>query len=281
LSSNFSHILNYNKEWFSRIFQKQIPIVNEKECQQRIYKIIQNASAVNPYSFYMITNVFSKSITWTHRMQELLGYPDVSEKRPIDLNQYFAWIHQDHLELYLLFGIAMYRTVYENPQVVNRSDYQFYGIELPLYSNKLKKYIYVYQRSLPLHLGPNNELITHLNIYNLGKEYEGEKKINFPAVTIGILQDNIFWNKLLLEIRTRVFDFYHLTFSEIQTNILKSYINFPDESLREHAKKLGYSYDRLKNANRYIKQKLELISGIKYKSISEALETHHFLKHLF
>jgi predicted DNA-binding protein YlxM (UPF0122 family) len=100
-------------------------------------------------------------------------------------------------------------------------------------------------------------------------------------VTLGILKDDIFWNKLLKEIQTRVFDFYDLTFSEIQTNILKSYINFPDESLREHARKLVYSYDRLKNANRYIKQKLELISGIKYKSISEALETHHFLKHLF
>ena len=262
-------------EYFQSLLQIETSLslhsVNHNSCQERLRTIKNYAKETNPFSFYLITNPHDQAISWSFGMQELLGYKDVSETAPLPLNEYFQWIHEDHIELYVLYGLSMYNTILNYPEVLMRSQFQYYGVTFAIKHKTDNHYVSVFQRSLPFEIGENNELISHLNIYNvLGVHRESERLI-YPLFKTGQIVDTSFQTRFYRELKNVIEDYYNLSFSKRQSDIISLYIERPDCSVIDISERLGHSTTAIKNSQKAILKKLNRIYHLEHLKLKDVI----------
>ena len=269
-------------------FQKMVQLtanptaqgINQFECQETMKTIIKESKSINPFSFYVITNLQNQSITWSYGLNESLGYGEVSDSEPLLITDYFKWIHPDHIELYVLYGAALYGTITYSPEIVTRSQFQYYGISLAIKHKNEDTYYKVYQRSLPFEMGRKKELISHLNIYTILGVHDESEKLIYPFFKTGIFEDFSFHNKFFHLLNTVIIGYYELGFSRQEQLIINAYLEHNDQTIADIAERLKLKpsikkgVESVKNSQKAILQKLNKIyryDNLPFKSVVQKL----------
>jgi hypothetical protein len=162
-----------------------------EECE-KVYEDLM-ADKMMDQKFALMCNIKTMSIDWHYNIEKFLKY-----KGQLDLTKFFMLLHQDFMEEYLKWGQATYQYAMTRTDLNLEPLNHCTRMTIPL---KLAngKYYWVMQEAIALQLDENGKLVSHLNIYTVLNEMEGNENVTI----VGRLYNNGFevkeWTQSVLK----------------------------------------------------------------------------------
>lgn len=147
--------------------------LSEAECQA-VFEDLKN-NTLMAQKFALVCNVKTMSIGFHFNTEKFLTY-----KGTLDLNKFFFMLHPDFMEEYLKWGQATYKYLINSKPIALTPLTQCTRMTIPL---KLSngKYYWVLQEAICLQLDAAGNLVSHLNIYTVLNEMEGNEDVKITG----------------------------------------------------------------------------------------------------
>jgi predicted amino acid-binding ACT domain protein len=121
--------------------------------------------------FALVCNIKTMSIGFHYNTEKFLSY-----RGTLDLSKFFFMLHPDFMEEYIKWGQATYKYLMKSKEIIKTPLTQCTRMTIPL---KLKndKYYWVLQEAICLQVDRAGNLVSHLNIYTILNEMEGNEDV--------------------------------------------------------------------------------------------------------
>jgi DNA-binding CsgD family transcriptional regulator len=154
--------------------------LTEGECNTVFENL--KADTLMAQKFALTCNIKTMSIPFQHNTEKFLTY-----QGQLDLKKFFMMLHPDFMEDYIKWGQATYSYAMNNKALNLEPLNHCTRMTIPI---KLSngKYHWVLQEAVALQLDGAGNLVSHLNVYTILNEMEGDEKVRI----IGQLYNNGF-----------------------------------------------------------------------------------------
>jgi DNA-binding CsgD family transcriptional regulator len=154
--------------------------LTEEECNT-VFEDLK-ADTMMAQKFALTCNIKTMSIDFQHNTERFL-----SHQGQLDLKKFFLLLHPDFMEDYIKWGQATYSYALNNKSLNIEPLNHCTRMTIPL---KLAngKYHWVLQEAVALQIDEAGNLVSHLNVYTILNEMEGDEKVRI----VGRLYNNGF-----------------------------------------------------------------------------------------
>jgi hypothetical protein len=121
--------------------------------------------------FALVCNIKTMSIGFSHNTEKFLSY-----KGTLTLEKFFLMLHPNFMEDYIKWGQATYGYIIYNKNIIVEPLNHCTRMTIPLRLAN-GKYHWVLQEAVALQVDSAGNLISHLNIYTLLNEMEGNEDV--------------------------------------------------------------------------------------------------------
>lgn len=158
--------------------------INEEEVLVKRKKI-EDYVTYNPYSFFVEVDLKSQNLVWSSNVSYFFPIKESGEDQGIRLEHLIFAIHPAYVELYLQFGLAVYRVLIEMEGSLSNAQAYHYHLNFPmnrLMGTNREEYWWVKQSSRVSLVDEELNMISHINEYRFIEKYNGQV-FNKPLVT--------------------------------------------------------------------------------------------------
>ena len=220
------------------------PII-DPEVEKKLEQIWKSA----PFNtFFLMVDVRKPSIIRTHRLLPVLGYSS------LDMESFLQLIHPAFQQIQYEFGASAYQLAYRLGKQV-RALAQTYSIQYPIKTAE-KGYWWVNQLSESVYFDKNDQMVVHLNTYQLFRPYQNEG----PSRPLLVFHNQNIKHDFSDAAYTLITPWLQ-DFTPNEKRLLREYwkLNKQDTKLtnEEMAERLGWTHNQVTNRNKTIKQKAE------------------------
>ena len=143
--------------------------LTEAECNT-VFEDIK-ADTLMAQKFALVCDIKTMSIPFIHNTEKFLSY-----QGQLDLKKFFLMLHPDFMEDYINWGQATYSYAMNNKAMNIEPLNHCTRMTIPL---KLTngKYHWVLQEAVALQIDGAGNLVSHLNVYTILNEMEGDEKV--------------------------------------------------------------------------------------------------------
>ncbi|MEM8523911.1 MAG: hypothetical protein AAGG68_04670 [Bacteroidota bacterium] len=235
-------------------------VINAEYCKRQLERLTQPPSLRNRI-FYVIFNLKEQEITWSRFVHQTLGFQDINLEKPsknqITFRKYLGTIKPNYLPIYTAFGSCAYRLAKQQPQVraeLHKMNMQCM-MQLPI---RLKdgKYYWTTQVGIPFEVDSNNNLVSNINVYEIGLEYNGQKMLKPMILLKDGKERRTDLEKMLQQQLSEDFFEEFLGFKAKVVQLIKKYNEENPLNIETVADDLKTPIETIKAYNKLIKQRV-------------------------
>ena len=180
-------------------------------------KKIEDYVTYNPYSFFVEVDLKAQQLIWSSNVSYFFPIKEVNGDSGIRLEHLIFSIHPAYVELYLQFGLAVYRVLTEMAGSLSNAQAYHYHLNFPMnrsMGTNQEDYWWVKQSARVSLVDEELNMISHINEYRFIEKYDGQV-FNKPLVTYiydrnevhELLQGKLVEAVPTKEVLERIFDF--------------------------------------------------------------------------